>query len=45
MNDLIYETLKKIADFWDIIKSNRLHYKLKRGKVYNFSEYFLPIIF
>ena len=29
----------------DIIKTNELQYKSKRKKVYNISEYYLPIVF
>ena len=29
----------------DIIKTDELYYKSKRRKIYNFSEYSLPIVF
>ena len=45
MSDLIHEKLKKIVNLQDIIKTDELHYKSKRKKVYNFSEYSLPITF
>ena len=44
MNDLIRAKLKEIVNFQDIIKTDELNYKSKRRKVYNFSEYFLPIV-
>ena len=45
MNDLVRDKLKEIADLQDIIKTDELHYKSKRRKVYNFNEYSLPIVF
>ena len=44
MNDLIRAKLKEIVNLQDIIKTDKLNYKSKRRKVYNFSEYFLPIV-
>ena len=44
MNDLIRAKLKEIVNLQDIIKTDELNYKSKRRKVYNFSEYFLPIV-
>ena len=37
--------LKEIVNLLDIIKTDKLHYKSKRKEVYNFSKYFLPIVF
>ena len=45
MNDWIRAKLKEIVNLQDIIKADELYYKSKRGKVYNFSEYSLPIVF
>ena len=39
LNDLSINKLK------DIIKTDDLYYKSKRRKFYNFTEYFLPIVF
>ena len=45
MSDLIHEKLKKIVNLQNIIKTDELHYKSKREKDYNFSEYSLLITF
>ena len=45
MNDLICAKLKEIINLQDIIKTDELHYKSKRIKVYYFSEYSLPVVF
>ena len=45
MNDLIRVKLKEIVKLKDIIKTDNLRYKSKSRKVYNFSEYSLPIVF
>ena len=42
---MVCAKLKEIVNLQDIIKNDGLNYKSKRGKVYNFSEYSLPIIF
>ena len=43
MNDLICAKLKEMVNLKDIIKTDELNYKSKHIKVYNFSEYFLPV--
>ena len=45
MNDLIRDKLKEVINLQDIIKTNELHYKSKRGKVYNFNGYSFPDIY
>ena len=45
MSDLVCAKLKEIVNLQDIIKTDELHYKSKRRKIYNFNEYFLPIVF
>ena len=45
MNDLICSKLKEIVELQDIIKKDDLNYESKRGNIYNFSKYSLPIIF
>ena len=45
MTDLIRAKLKEIVNLKDIIKTDKLNYKSKRKKVYNFSEFSLPIAF
>ena len=45
MNDLIHDELKEIVNLQVIMKTDNLRYKSKSKKVYNFSEYSLPIIF
>ena len=45
MNNLVRATLKEIVNLQDIIKKDGLNYKSKRKKVYNFSQYSLPIVF
>ena len=45
MDDSIRVKLKEIVNLQDIIKTEELFYKLKRRKVYYFSEYSLPIVF
>ena len=45
MNDLSRDKLKEIVNLQGIIKTDELHYKSKRRKVYDFSEYSLPIFF
>lgn len=37
--------LKEIIELRNIIKADELHYELKLRKVYNFNEYYLPIVF
>ena len=37
--------LKEVVHLQDIIKTDELHYKSKRRKVYNFNEYSLSIVF
>ena len=44
-NDLIYVTLKEIANLQEIIKTDNLRYKSKSRKVCNFSEYSLAFVF
>ena len=44
MNDLIRTKLKEIVNLEDI-ETDQLNYKSKRRKLYNFSEYSLPIVF
>ena len=43
-NDLIIDKLKEIMWLQNNIKLDDLEYTTKRGKRYNFSRYFLPII-
>ena len=45
MNDLICDKLKEIVNLQNIIRTDNLRYKSKSRKVYNFSEYSLPIVF
>ena len=45
MNDLIRDKLKETVNSQDIIKKDNLIYKSKSRKVYNFSEYSLPVVF
>ena len=45
MSDLIRDKLKEIVKLQDIIETYNLSYKSKSRKVYNFSEYSLPIVF
>ena len=45
MNGLICAKLKEIVELQLIIKKDDLNYKSKRGKIYNFSKYSLPIAF
>ena len=44
LNDLIINKLKGIIKLLGIIETDELYYKSKRRKIYNFSEYFLPIV-
>ena len=44
MNDLSRDKLKEIINFHNIIKTDNRRYKSKKRKVYNFSEYSLPIV-
>ena len=44
MSDLVRANLKEIISLQVIIKTDGLHYKSKRRKVFNF-EYFLPVVF
>ena len=45
INDSICNKLKEIVNLQDVIKTDELHHKSKRRKVYDFSEYYLPIAF
>ena len=45
MNDLICDKLKEIVNLQNVIKTDKLHYKSKRRKIYSFNEYCLPIVF
>ena len=45
INNLIRVKLKKLVNLQDFIKTDELNCKSKRRKVYDFSEYFLPIVF
>ena len=45
MNDSVCAKLNEIVNLQDIIKTDEPHYKSKRKKVYNFNEYYLPIVF
>ena len=45
MNDLICDKLKEIVNLHDIVETVNLRHKTKSGKVYNFSEYVMPIVF
>ena len=38
LNDVIINKLKEIIQLQDIIKTDDLHYKSKRTKIYNFIE-------
>ena len=42
---LVCAKLKKMVNLQDIIKTDELHFKLKPGKVCDFTEFSLPIIF
>ena len=42
---MIRAKLKEIVNLKYIIKIDELNYKSKHRKVYNFSEYSLPIVF
>ena len=44
MSDLVRANLKEIISLQVIIKTDGLHYKSKRRKVFNF-EYSLPVVF
>ena len=44
MIDSIFDKLKEIVNSQDI-RTDNLRYKSKNGKVYNFREYSLPIVF
>ena len=44
MNNLIRDKFKEIVNLQDI-KIDNLRYKSKSRKVYDFSEYCLPIVF
>ena len=45
MNDLVRAKLKEINNIQGTIKTDKLHYKSKRRKYCNFSEYYLSIVF
>ena len=45
MNELIHVKLKEMVNLQDIIKTDNLHYKSKIKKDYNFSIYYLNIVF
>ena len=45
MNDLICHKLKEIVNLQNVSKTDKLHYKSKRRKIYSFNEYYLPIVF
>ena len=45
LNDLIIYKLQNIIKLQEVIKSNELDYKWKRGKIYNFSKHALAIDF
>ena len=45
MNDLMRDKLKKITKLQTSIELNKLDYKAKSEKRYNFSNISLPIIF
>ena len=45
MNDLICDKLKEIVNLHDIVETVNLRHKTKSRKVYNFSEYVMPIVF
>ena len=43
--DLGINRLKEIVKLQDIFKTDNLYYKSKRRKIYNFTKYYLPIVF
>ena len=45
LNDLTTYKSQEIIRLQDVIKSNELNYKSKRGKTYNFNIYSLTIVF
>ena len=45
MNDLNCDKLKKMVNLQNVIKTDKIHYKSKRRKIYSFNEYCLPIVF
>ena len=45
MNELICDKLKEIVNLQNVIKTDKLHYKSKRRKIYSFNKYCLPIFF
>ena len=45
LNDLVIDKLKEIMQLKNNIKLDNLGYTTKRGKIYSFSKYTLPIVF
>ena len=45
MNDLNCDKLKEMVNLQNVIKTDKIHYKSKRRKIYSFNEYCLPIVF
>ena len=45
LNNLIINKLKEIIKLQDIVKTDELYYKSTCRKIYNFSEYSLPIFY
>ena len=45
LNDLSIIEIKKIIKLQDIIETDNLYYNSKRQKIYNSTEYSLPIVF
>ena len=45
LNDLSIIEIKEIIKLQDIIETDNLYYNSKRKKIYNSTEYSLPIVF
>ena len=45
LNDLSIIEIKEIIKLQDIIETDHLYYNSKRQKIYNSTEYSLPIVF
>ena len=42
---LIINKLKEIIKLQDVFKTDDLYYKSKRRNIFNFNQYYLPIVF
>ena len=45
LNDLIINKLKDTIKLQELIKTDDLYYKSKHRKIYNFTKYYLLIVF